>query len=236
VIYGPNAATAGAATLPALPANSVVIQEFAVSNTGVITLVAASRAPWVTARGGIQPVDAVDVVPGAYVGQYRDHPANGLQRWDGTVWRDARTAPTLRAVLAAAGSHGSTNQWLALTYTSERIDNWGMYSAGVITIPITGYYQLNASVTFAASNVGSRGLAWYNNTAAAEILAGATLFGSNPVSGHGTVIVTPTVIEEFTAGTQLTVRAYQNSGAALGILATAGQGTGMSVRMLEQTG
>lgn len=85
VVYGPNAASAGAATLPTLPANSLVLREFAVSNTGVITLT-STLPPWTVARGGVQPVDATDAVAGAYPGQYRDHPTLGPQRWTGSVW------------------------------------------------------------------------------------------------------------------------------------------------------
>lgn len=49
VVYGPNAATAGAAVLPPVPANALVLREFAVSNTGVITLVGAT--PYTGPRG-----------------------------------------------------------------------------------------------------------------------------------------------------------------------------------------
>lgn len=50
VIYGPNSTTAGAATLPAVPANALVLREFAVDNAGVITLVGATQ--FTTPRGG----------------------------------------------------------------------------------------------------------------------------------------------------------------------------------------
>lgn len=54
-VYGPNAATAGEAQLPALPANSVQLREFAVSNTGVITL-AGPPTPRTVPRGVVLPL------------------------------------------------------------------------------------------------------------------------------------------------------------------------------------
>lgn len=86
VLYGTAAATAGAATLPAVPLDSTwfELRTFDVSNTGAITL--SGTTARTTGRGGILPIEAGDVTPGAYVGQYRDHPTSGLQRWDGAAW------------------------------------------------------------------------------------------------------------------------------------------------------
>jgi hypothetical protein len=109
VVYGPNAASAGAATLPALPANSLVLREFAVSNTGVITLVSTSAPPWTTARGGIQVVDVADTVAGAYADQYRSHPTRGLERWNGTRWVRAGDVPVFATLAARNAFYDASN-------------------------------------------------------------------------------------------------------------------------------
>ena len=90
VLYGADAATAGAAQLPALPADATFLElrQFAVSNTGAITL--SGITPRTAPRGGILPVEAGDTTPGAMTGQYRDHPTDGLQRWTGTAWERVR--------------------------------------------------------------------------------------------------------------------------------------------------
>lgn len=90
VLYGAAAATAGAATLPPLPLDSTwfELRTFDVSNTGAITL--SGTTPRTTGRGGILPVEAGDVTPGAVAGQYRDHPTNGLERWTGIAWERVR--------------------------------------------------------------------------------------------------------------------------------------------------
>jgi hypothetical protein len=100
VVYGPNAATAGAATLPARTANAAILKEFAVSNTGVITLVAAS-GEFTGPRGGILPVlvDGANV-PGhdgaapSYDGHYRHNPTSGLQVGAAGVWGPVVSLPT----------------------------------------------------------------------------------------------------------------------------------------------
>jgi hypothetical protein len=81
--------------LPALPANAVALGELTVPSVASgqpVTLTPYN--PRTGARHGILPVynDASTVpghgsAPGSYVGEYRDHPTRGLERWDGAAWQ-----------------------------------------------------------------------------------------------------------------------------------------------------
>lgn len=90
-IDGALSATAPGA-LPALPANTLALGEVGIPPVGqAVTLTGYN--PRTTTRGGILPVfNNAATTPGgggeagAYVGQYRDHPALGLQRWTGSRW------------------------------------------------------------------------------------------------------------------------------------------------------
>lgn len=84
VVLGVGAASLAAAVAPTVPDNSFVLRAGSVDPSGVVTLTGAST--FTVGRGGILPVDAADTLPGAYLGQYRDHPTRGLQRWTGSVW------------------------------------------------------------------------------------------------------------------------------------------------------
>ncbi len=66
--------------------------------------------------------DYSDKAPGGYVGDYRDHPIRGMQRWDGTQWVATREAEEARRArrpkLTGDGTassnpetHGSTIDW-----------------------------------------------------------------------------------------------------------------------------
>jgi hypothetical protein len=89
---GALAASSAAAVLPAALANELALGELLIPPTGqTVTLTAYN--PRTTTRGGILPVLADgatlsghDGAPGTHVGHYRDHPTQGLQRWDGAVW------------------------------------------------------------------------------------------------------------------------------------------------------
>lgn len=78
---------AGSPTAPATPVNSLVHGTITVPATGggAVTFTAGTAGQAV-ALGGIRPIVAGDTVAGAYVGAYRDHPTNGLERWTGAAW------------------------------------------------------------------------------------------------------------------------------------------------------
>jgi hypothetical protein len=92
LIEGPLSATSPA-PLPAVPANSLLLGEVGIPPTGQ-PVTATGYNPRTVSRGGIQPVidDALAVAghvaeAGSYVGQYRDHPTWGIERWTGGAWR-----------------------------------------------------------------------------------------------------------------------------------------------------
>lgn len=91
LIDGTLAASAAAAVVPSagsLPANFLALGEFLIPPTGQ----AVTYTPYdvrVGLRGGILPVTATDTRNGTRVGDYRDHPTYGAERWDGTRWSTA---------------------------------------------------------------------------------------------------------------------------------------------------
>jgi hypothetical protein len=184
VVYGPNAATAGAATLPSRTANSAILKEFAVSNTGVITLVAAS-GEFTGPRGGILPVlvDGANVpghdgAAGSFLGQYRDHPTAGAQRWTGTVWGPPEVLPRVTVRRTTVQSiPGTVGAVIAFDAVSTR-STPGMWSAGTpsrMIAPETGEYDLSWHMPWANSpNPGALSVQMrYNGT----LPAGGGLIG-----------------------------------------------------------
>lgn len=102
VVLGNGAASLGAAVAPAVPDNSVVLKSGSVAPDGTVSL--SGVFPWTVARGGICPVDPADTTAGVYVGQYRDHPTYGPQRWDGAGWR-ITGVPAVASGDVGAGTH-----------------------------------------------------------------------------------------------------------------------------------
>lgn len=91
ILPGALAASAGVAAYPAVPANALLLGELLIPPVGqAVTLTAYN--PRTTTRGGILPVIADganrpghDGDLGLHLGQYRDHPTHGLQRWNVTL-------------------------------------------------------------------------------------------------------------------------------------------------------
>lgn len=153
VVYGPNAGTAGAATLPARTANSAILREFAVSNTGVITLV-ANTAELTAPRGSTLsvPTEAAAVaLPAAamFAGASfyaEDTKATGV--WDATlgriVWRDSQWQTytlTLSAVL--------NPPFTEVTY-GNAIRSGQFFRKGR-EVSVKGYFQVGSTTTFGAT-------------------------------------------------------------------------------------
>lgn len=96
-----------APALPSLPANAVALGEMTVA-AGAGTSTAIWYSTLTVARGGILPVTSADTTPGVRVGEYRDHPTRGLQRWDGTVWRNVYTGTGYLG--SGTGANSGTDQ------------------------------------------------------------------------------------------------------------------------------
>jgi len=93
IVSGNLAASSGAAALPATPNNALLLGELLIPPTGQ-TVTLTPYNPRTGTRGGILPVlnDGSTVAghsgaSGTYLGEYRDHPTLGLQRWDGATWQ-----------------------------------------------------------------------------------------------------------------------------------------------------
>ncbi|MCP3801860.1 hypothetical protein NLX83_21575 [Allokutzneria sp. A3M-2-11 16] len=87
------------------------------------------RAAWV--RGGVRLLLPGDdrAEPGAYVGEYRHR--NGLEAWDGSLWRGTRALPALHT-----------------TTISERRGVTEPVSVAALTVPDPGWpYQLTVSAS-----------------------------------------------------------------------------------------
>ncbi len=157
VLYGAAAATAGAAVLPAIPTDSTwfELRQFAVDNAGAITL--TGTTPRTIGRGGILPVEATDAVAGAYVGQYRDHPTLGLQRWDGAAWKADGTKPIARFRRDAI--HTIPNAaWTGIFFdvTEFALGAGWARNGTLITVPRSGYYRVFGGVSWQLAHANGR--------------------------------------------------------------------------------
>jgi hypothetical protein len=167
VIPGALAASSGAAALPATPNNALNLGELLIPPVGQsVTLTPYN--PRTGLRGGILPVLADgstitghDAAPGAHVGQYRDHPTLGVQRWDSTRWRTRGTDQLGAWISFAAGAAAPTGtSWGpgfptayaqspandGLTFTTH-----GTVGDGFV-VPVPGMYLVTWQLTLAANN------------------------------------------------------------------------------------
>lgn len=152
--YGPNAATAGAAQLPNLAAipNVLSLREFAVSNTGVVTL-AGPPAARTGPRFGVLPVEDTDTTAPPHDGAARWTPAKGLELGVGGVWGPPNPAMARAMLYATATSAvaGATT-WFTLNLAGEMIDTHGGRegAAGSYTVPAGqgGLWELEGAVHY----------------------------------------------------------------------------------------
>lgn len=102
--------------LPALPADAFAAGELLIPSTGSGQPVTLTRYnPRTTSRGGILPVLAGPAIttpgyegaPGLALGEYRDHPTDGLQRWNGAAWGEPQPSVPIDAPLVAHSGLGN---------------------------------------------------------------------------------------------------------------------------------
>jgi hypothetical protein len=117
-----------------------------------------------------------------------------------------------------------------LTFNSEQSDQGGMHSTVTntnrITFPEAGFYVFGAQASFAANATGLRGLFIYGlgGYVASDL--------RNNLGAYNDTIVQLSSGADFAAGQSITVGAYQNSGAALNILASANSPAFWAARVL----
>jgi hypothetical protein len=151
VIGGTAASTPVDPSLPA-GASYLVLARVTVPPSGALTV--TRLAKHIQIAGNIPSVDASDVVNGTYIGQYRDHPVQGLQRWDGATWQPSTQQGMARAMIYSSVSSGvySATTWSNFTLDLETIDTHSGHAggAGGYTVPTgqAGTYLVEGLATF----------------------------------------------------------------------------------------
>jgi hypothetical protein len=137
------------------------------ANSGT-PLVIADERPWIDPATGDAVVTTATTPTGLYVGQYRDDPTAGLQRWDGTEWEAGGGAPDELGIGYGPGFQAfSTGGFQPLRVL--RTARGQARAAGFFAATNTG--GLSAGVEY---NVGNAGLP----AVAQEMAVGALWTGS----------------------------------------------------------
>lgn len=166
---------------PVLPNNSIALATIAVA-ANATSIVSGNIANFAgnmsVTRGGILPVRSTDTTAGEYVGQFRDHPTLGLQRWNGTAWVPVVQGVGKRIVKTGTQSIGST--WTAISWdATDPLDpgTSGMWTSGNnITAPVKGIYAMGcviAEATHLQVRVNSGGV--YTGGNQVSVVAGLPL-------------------------------------------------------------
>lgn len=149
-----------------------------------------------------------------------DHSTNERWRYDGATWvidanrmMRAQRTPTGTIPTAAYTSFTSDTGW-------TETDPWNMRSTGATFVaPWTGWYQINATVYFAADGTGARGIAL-------EPASGVDVGNGNgtqlrlalvPAATSNSTIVSGSHLTQLNAGNTVQLSAYQNSGGSLAV-------------------
>lgn len=213
VVTGTPAASPSA---PAAPSNALTLATVAVAaNATSITTANITVTPPATllaiARGGTDPVIATDVAAGNYVGQRRDHPTSGSQRWSGTAWQNEGVgldAPLFR-YRRSAGFSLPTGGFTTITFDVVDSTSGGVtYVNSSATVPRAGYYWVHGEVSITAATGGRLVVSIGHNGARVYVGRGqpngSVAEGGAEVSG----------LIACNANDTLYLEAYQDSGAA----------------------
>jgi hypothetical protein len=118
--------------------------------------------------------------------------------------------PTSARLSSAAGQSIPNSANTALTFSAAEFDLMGMFTASDrLTVPVKGAYLVGATVEFASSATGRRGLYLQKN--------GTTLFAGHlqPATSYGAVTVTSLL--RLDIGDYVRALAFQDSGGALAL-------------------
>jgi hypothetical protein len=142
-----------------------------------------------------------------------DHPQYLLAT---TAWVSAR-------VYNSANISVANNSWQALTFDTERWDTDTIHSTttntGRLTCFTAGTYIIIGHASFAANVAGNRGLRFVADISDATVYL-HTQLGLGAFAAHNTVGGIST-LAQLSVDDYVTFEAYQNSGAALNVLASA---------------
>jgi hypothetical protein len=235
VLPGALAATAGAAVLPATPANALNLGELLIPPTGQ-TVTLTPYNPRTGIRHAIVPViaDTSTVVghgaaQGSHDGQYRDAPlgqaptvgAGGPQRWNGSLLRWDPVSPVdfpfarLRQTTAVGPFSAST--WVDMPMQGEDFDSHNGHdlvtnnSRWYCPAGQGGLYAVEANVSFGAFGAGGYIVAARIAKNASEI-NGAQSHTSNLNAGGGPQQATGRHLVQVAPGDYLYVQGYTSAG------------------------
>lgn len=129
--------------------------------------------------------------------------------------------PQARVYNSANISHAVSGTEQVVTFDSERFDNGGLHSTSAntsrLTAPITGVYQIGASIRFANNATGYRYIYLRSD--------GATVLGTdvrNATAGGIVTTITLSVCYQLAATSYVEVVANQTSGGALNMETVSG--------------
>jgi hypothetical protein len=177
IIDGALAASAVAATLPTPAGSWLALGEVLIPPTGQ-TVTITPYNPRTGLRHGIQPATVVDGAttpghdgaPGLTVGQYRDHPTRGLERWNGTAWAEGDTGWTSTGTNSPTtiGADGMSKRKIGrVVYLNLHNVYTGAYNRDFLlfTLPtgytpagntwLTGYYFNGAAIGLKVAPTGN---------------------------------------------------------------------------------
>lgn len=127
------AVATGTASPPTLPANAMELWRISVPNgaSSILNANISDRRRWATAHGGITPIQSFESTEdGVVSGEHRWRTPQGLEVWDGTVWRPGagmqRVTTTADVVNPQAGHMASASTDLAAYMYSGSA--WQFYS------------------------------------------------------------------------------------------------------------
>lgn len=238
IINGPLAASNPA--FPTVPDNALVIGELYIPPSGQsVTLTPYN--PRTGLRHGITPVTSADTVAGSYVGQYRDHPTLGTQRWNGSAWLMVGSRHVLDAHLASTNGSIPVNAWTPLLFDAVTFDPFGGFSGGSYIAPFTGWFRATGTIVYMPSATGTRLVQWQRTVGAP--VSGSPMFVRGTAAGSpGTSGINTPVQSSYSIfcnkGERLTLTGYQNSGGTLAVSGSPSgtdQVTAMTIDLLEQT-
>lgn len=212
---------AGSPTVPALPNNAIDLAHVAVAanaTTIVSGNISATPGLVATALGGITPVTSADVVPGLRVGQYRDHPTLGIQRWDGTNWGPddpGRPQGHAEGVAVQSTPTGSSTVILMETAVRTRGMSYDPATGKLSALPgFYGLYLISGAAQWAGNATGRRLAQLFKNGAQIVPAQGGTAAVGGSAAYTAQLGTYPVVLG---AGDYLQIEAFQDSGGALNV-------------------
>lgn len=208
---------------PAAPANSITLSRVAV-NAAVTTITNANITdlrPFLAATGGVIQCTSTNVPSTSQISEgqllyYRD--LDKYKFYNGSTISDLNRGLIIPTTIARRAANQSIpdNASTFISFDTEEYDNSLAFSptSTTITIQETGIYSIAANCSFAINGTGVRFMDIFVN---ANRESGSYHF----TAGSGTpAALSAALIKSCTAGDEIKLSVYQNSGGALNIFGT----------------